>query len=307
MKKSFLFEKANPMHPDKVADRIAGAVVDLAYKKAKEEDKQPIMAVEVLLGHGKCYILGEGNITLNLSDIQETVKRITKREDLDVLGILRPQDEKLNNNQKDVPRCGDNGIFKAMPSNLLEILLPNLMQDIYSKFPYDGKSFAKLTLDTEGANYFEITICQSKAEREEIKEIFKKWWKATSVLLRVPEKNVRLCINPLGDWVGGLDVDSGATNRKLGSDLGRSITGGGIHGKDLTKADITLNLLARSLAIKKGHRVDLACSIGDEEIFDMENNHICSFKEAMIEASEYIKNIGGFEKLAEWGFLRPIC
>ena len=29
-----MFEKVNPSHPDKVADRIAGAVVDLAYTKA---------------------------------------------------------------------------------------------------------------------------------------------------------------------------------------------------------------------------------------------------------------------------------
>ena len=27
------FEKVNPCHPDKVADRIAGAIVDLAYSK----------------------------------------------------------------------------------------------------------------------------------------------------------------------------------------------------------------------------------------------------------------------------------
>ena len=30
-----MFEKVNPNHPDKVADRIAGALVDLAYKKEK--------------------------------------------------------------------------------------------------------------------------------------------------------------------------------------------------------------------------------------------------------------------------------
>lgn len=28
-----MIERVNPMHPDKVADRIAGALVDLAYKK----------------------------------------------------------------------------------------------------------------------------------------------------------------------------------------------------------------------------------------------------------------------------------
>jgi hypothetical protein len=42
-------------------------------------------------------------------------------------------------------------------------------------------------------------------------------------------------INPLGDWTGGTDVDTGATNRKLGSDMADSVTGGGLHGKDLSK------------------------------------------------------------------------
>ena len=31
-----MFEKVNPAHPDKIADRIAGALVDIAYKKEKE-------------------------------------------------------------------------------------------------------------------------------------------------------------------------------------------------------------------------------------------------------------------------------
>lgn len=43
-----MFEKVNPCHPDKLADRIAGALVDMAY--AKETD--PRIAVEVLIGHG---------------------------------------------------------------------------------------------------------------------------------------------------------------------------------------------------------------------------------------------------------------
>ena len=29
-----MFEKVNPAHPDKIADRIAGAIVDLAYKES---------------------------------------------------------------------------------------------------------------------------------------------------------------------------------------------------------------------------------------------------------------------------------
>ena len=30
-----MFEKVNPSHPDKVADRIAGSIVDLAYQQEK--------------------------------------------------------------------------------------------------------------------------------------------------------------------------------------------------------------------------------------------------------------------------------
>lgn len=50
-----MFEKVNPSHPDKVADRIAGAVVDLGYAKSKN----PKVAVEVLLGHGKATVMIE--------------------------------------------------------------------------------------------------------------------------------------------------------------------------------------------------------------------------------------------------------
>ena len=47
-----MFEKVNPCHPDKVADRIAGAIVDLCYTKCKN----PKVAWEVLIGHGECTL-----------------------------------------------------------------------------------------------------------------------------------------------------------------------------------------------------------------------------------------------------------
>ena len=40
-----MIEKVNPSHPDKLADRIAGAIVDLAY----ENETDPQIAVEVLI------------------------------------------------------------------------------------------------------------------------------------------------------------------------------------------------------------------------------------------------------------------
>ena len=55
-----MFEKVNPMHPDKLADRIAGALVDLAYDRQDD----PRIAVEVLLGHGSCRIIAETSVHL---------------------------------------------------------------------------------------------------------------------------------------------------------------------------------------------------------------------------------------------------
>jgi len=56
-----MFEKVNPSHPDKLADRIAGALVDLAYK----QERSPRVAGEVLIGHGKCHIIAETSAHLN--------------------------------------------------------------------------------------------------------------------------------------------------------------------------------------------------------------------------------------------------
>ena len=50
-----MIEKVNPSHPDKIADRIAGAIVDLAYQVQDD----PKVAVEVLIGHGVCHAVVE--------------------------------------------------------------------------------------------------------------------------------------------------------------------------------------------------------------------------------------------------------
>lgn len=75
-----MIEKVNPSHPDKVADRIAGALVDLAYNRVEN----PKIAVEVLIGHNVATIIIESNVTFTNSDVEATVSRITKRNDINV-------------------------------------------------------------------------------------------------------------------------------------------------------------------------------------------------------------------------------
>ena len=126
-------------------------------------------------------------------------------------------------------------------------------------------------------------MCQSNIDNKELEKILK----------GMTDKE--LIINPLGEWTGGLDVDCGATNRKLGSDMARSITGGGLYGKDLSKADVSVNIYAFLKAQELQEIVELSCAIGDEFIDGI------PYEEIVEIARNYINEIGGFEKFAEWG------
>ena len=104
-----MFEKVNPAHPDKIADRIAGAIVDLAYN----ESANPKIAVEVLIGHGMCNIAAESSVHISATDILEAVSRIAG--DVVVNYHEVAQDPILARNQAKAVRCGDNGIVRGLP------------------------------------------------------------------------------------------------------------------------------------------------------------------------------------------------
>lgn len=260
-----MIEKVNPQHPDKVADRIAGAIVDLAYKRVEN----PKIAVEVLIGHGVANIIIESSVTITQTEVEAIVSRITKRDDLKVQLVMVAQDPILAHNQNGVVKCGDNGIFKGVPLTEEGVQLSNIAHDIYSNYSTDGKYIL-----ADG----KLIICQSCADTKELQRDY-------------PDA----VINPLGDWTGGTDVDSGATNRKLGSDMAQSVTGGGLHGKDLSKADVSVNIYAFLKAQATKKPVNLFCAIGDETIDGRPYSEIVEI------ARDYINKVGGFEKFAEWG------
>ena len=169
-------------------------------------------------------------------------------------------------------RCGDNGIFKGTPVTAEQRDLTKTAERIYDKYLCDGKYIITNN---------HLIICQSNAPKSELR----KWF---------PDAE----INPLGDWTGGTDVDTGATNRKLGSDMGDSITGGGLHGKDLSKADVSVNIYLWLAAQKTGKTVELCCAIGDEYVDGLPYETVVKI------AKDYIDSVGGFEKFAEWGLIR---
>lgn len=275
-----MIEKVNPSHPDKIADRIAGAMVDLAYKKCYT----PKIAVEVLIGHGWCYIIAETSVTFTLTEVQMIVGRILGY-DLMVDYDEVPQDEHLSKNQETRVKCGDNGIFKGVPISAEEESLSGFVRILYKKYPTDGKYI----LDDEDNTFIG---CQSNITDKEFEQ----------VTTGFAENRI---LNPLGFWTGGINVDTGATNRKLGSDMGRAVTGGGLHGKDLSKADVSVNIACHILAQARDSEVEACCAIGDDEItFRCKENGekiTIPYSEVVEQARDYVEGLGGFEKLAEWG------
>ena len=258
-----MIEKVNPSHPDKVADRIAGAIVDLAYTK----NENPKVAVEVLIGHGMCHIIIESSELFTTDEVQPIIDRIGGNLQLDL--VVVPQDAHLSKNQSEEIRCGDNGIFKGVPLRDNDKKISEIARDIYDAYKCDGKY---ILTDNK------LIICQSNANEEDLRGMYQE-----------------AIINPLGYWTGGTDVDSGATNRKLGSDMAQSVTGGGLHGKDLSKADVSVNIYAFLKAQETGKEVELCCAIGDSTIDGKPYTEIVNI------AKDYIKKVGGFEKFAEWG------
>lgn len=276
-----MFEKVNPSHPDKLADRIAGAMVDMAYR----EQENPKVAVEVLLGHGACHVICESSVTFDWLEVKNAVARITRDGDVSLDLVQVQQDEHLAANQDGRVRCGDNGIFKGCPTADEQRWLSTMMRKMYEFYPYDGKAVM---------DHGRLILCQSNVSDYDD-------------LIPYISGCEDFLINPLGPWTGGIDVDTGATNRKLGSDMGDAVTGGGLHGKDLSKADVSVNIACHLLAQAHGQVCTASCAIGDDEVtfrFEDEDMTITEPYEQVVEmARDYVRERGGFERLAEWGLV----
>ena len=158
-----------------------------------------------------------------------------------------------------------------MPVTEEQKKLSLIARDIFAVYPYDGKYI----LDGN-----RLILCQSNASSDALRNLY-------------PDAE----INPLGDWTGGTDVDTGVTNRKLGSDMADSVTGGGLHGKDLSKADVSVNIYAFLKAQETGKPVTLCCAIGDDTVDGRPYEKIVEI------ARNYIRSVGGFEQFAEWGLV----
>lgn len=233
-------------------------------------------------------VIQEDNIVLGGNMRLTALNRIAQMSEDEIVA----QDKHLADNQQGAVRCGDNGIFKGTPVTPEQALLAEISNFIYNKYMSDGKYI----YDQERNR---LIVCQSNLPESENT--------ALSTDLQQIFHIDEVIINPLGAWTGGLHTDCGATNRKLGSDMGDSVTGGGLHGKDLSKADVSVNVVCFMRAQETGEEVTAYTAIGDDEVtFHYANgtHETQPYEEVVRIAREYIKNTyGSFECFAEHGLV----
>ena len=275
-----MLEKVNMYHPDKIADSVAGAVVDCAYTL----DDNPKIAVEVLIGHGRATVVAETSVHIPSSTLVEILERIAGLPSDAITFIEVPQDSLLAHNQEKGVRCGDNGVFAAKWNADYE-KATEIAAALGERFPSDGKYL----FDFENKI---ATICQSNADVASVK--------SAAALSDFDQ----LVVNPLGYWRGGTDTDTGCANRKLGSDQ-PYCNPNGLHGKDLSKADVSASIYVNDLSRKLGGAfVSAYCSIGDERLLvsiEGKETRNVPFVDMVAFARDYIQSLGGFERFAEHG------
>ncbi|HMS30830.1 MAG TPA: methionine adenosyltransferase domain-containing protein [Candidatus Saccharibacteria bacterium] len=239
-------ESVSPKHPDKICDQISDAILD-AYLGI---DPNARVAVEAVGGHGKVFIVGEVSSSAH-PEIEPIAKRLAPNCEIEVR-LVKQSPEIAHG--VDTGGAGDQGIMVGYACNETPELLPlevvlgrKLNQNLYARWPYDGKT--QVTL--KDGKITSIVASFQNAPSAELKQAVQTWLNQQNNELQT--ENYQLLANPAGDWhQGGFDADTGLTGRKLVVDnYGPSIPigGGCFSGKDPSKVDRSAAYIARKIAI----------------------------------------------------------
>lgn len=253
-------------HPDKTADYISSYILD----RFIEQDAKTRYAVEVMVKNNTVVLGGEISSNFLKPTYEDYIKQALREigydenyaqcwnnkaidiRQLEVVNLLSRQSVEIAQGITD-DGWGDQGVFvgyacqgKGNISREL-YLARQLNQALYQKarqsnnLGLDIKT--QITLDNDDIITAIVAIPMQKTE--DLSEI------VTTVLGQKPKQ---LIVNGTGNYVVHSSVaDCGITGRKLACDFygtSASIGGGSPWTKDGTKADLTLNLYARQLAME---------------------------------------------------------
>lgn len=239
-------ESVSPKHPDKICDQISDAILDAHLA----QDPQARVAIDVVGGHGTVFVTGEVTSKATGIDIPAIVQRIAG--DVEVIEYIAAQSPEIAQGV-DTGGAGDQGIMVGYACDETAELLPlevvlawQLNQQLYERWPYDGKT--QVTL--KDGRIFHVVASFQHAPQAELRAAVEAWLATLDV---AADDALQLHINPAGDWsLGGFDADAGLTGRKLVVDnYGPRIPigGGAFSGKDPSKVDRSAAYMARRIAV----------------------------------------------------------
>jgi S-adenosylmethionine synthetase len=275
---SYLFtsESVSEGHPDKVADAISDAVLDIVMSK---QDSALRCACETLVTTNRVVVAGEYKGILHAEEVNSAVRRVVKDigyeqsgfdwSTLEITNLLHGQSADIALGT-DTFGAGDQGLMfgyacnetdSFMPSAIYwshriveeltkvrkqgsTVLGPDAKSQVTFEYHDNGtpKRIAKVVCSTQHSESADIEFVRSFVERI-IREV-------------LPGKYIdnatEFYINPTGRFViGGPDGDTGLTGRKIIVDTyGGSCPhgGGAFSGKDPTKVDRSAAYLTRWIA-----------------------------------------------------------
>ena len=253
-------------HPDKTADYISSYILD----RIIEQDKNVRYAVEVMIKGNTVVLGGEINTKTNLNNLNKHVKQalaeigyddkyyrtwgdyVINPAQLDIINLIGVQSVDISRGV-DANGWGDQGVFVGYACkeegkiNRELFLARKLNKALYEKArKSDNLGIDIKTQITLNDDQIETVIVAIPMLHEEDLTDF--------VISVLGEKPSNIIINGTGRYTyHGSIADCGITGRKLACDFYSTacpIGGGSPWTKDASKADLTLNVYARILAIE---------------------------------------------------------
>lgn len=292
---SYLFtsESVSEGHPDKVADAISDAVLDLVMSK---EDPSLRCACETLVTTNRVIVAGEYKGVLHKEEVESAVRRVIREigyeqsgfdwRTVEITNLLHGQSADIALGT-DTFGAGDQGLMfgyacketpNYMPApiywshRIVETLTQVRKNSKANWLGPDAKSQVTFEYNDNNQPYrIAKVVCSTQHSDDHTIEFVRG---AVEVIIRsvLPEEYVddatEFHINPTGRFViGGPDGDTGLTGRKIIVDTygGSAPHGGGaFSGKDPTKVDRSAAYMMRYLAkniVASGQATWATCQI----------------------------------------------
>ena len=278
-KMSYLFtsESVSEGHPDKVADAISDAVLDLVMA---EEDSALRCACETLVTTNRVVVAGEYKGVLHDEEVDSAIRKTIKNigyeqsgfdwRTVEITNLLHGQSADIALGT-DTFGAGDQGLMFGYACNETDTFMPSAIywshkilqhltearkQGIFTWLGPDAKSQVTFEYDSAGNPKRVAKVVCSTQHSEEVgietvRATIELLIRGTLPVTLVDDKT-EFYINPTGRFViGGPDGDTGLTGRKIIVDTygGYSPHGGGaFSGKDPTKVDRSAAYMMRYIA-----------------------------------------------------------